>query len=69
MTDQISYDEVFVSNSAFYSSSHGTVQGSVLGPVPFSLFIRPLYELEELTTYPDDNYIREENGNLNKIRA
>jgi hypothetical protein len=64
LTDQINYVKSNGSNYAFYSSNHGTVQGSVLGAVLFSLFIRLYNELEELATYPDDNYIREENGNL-----
>ena len=41
-------------------------QGSVLGPVLFSIFIRPIYEIEALTTYADDNYIGAENKILAK---
>ena len=35
-----------------------------MGPVLFSIFIRPLYDLETLTTYADDNYIKSENRSL-----
>lgn len=38
-------------------SDSGTMQGSVLGLIIFSLFIRPIYDVENLTTYADDNYI------------
>lgn len=35
----------------------GTVQGSVLGPVLFSIFIRPMFDIEDLYSYADDSYI------------
>jgi hypothetical protein len=44
-------------NSMVLSSDIGTVQGSILGPVMYALFIRPLYHLEKLATFPDDNYV------------
>lgn len=37
---------------------YGTPQGSVLGPVMFSLYVRPLLEqIDNLKMYADDNYI------------
>ena len=44
-------------NSIVRSVDNGTVQGSILGPVLYALFIRPLYDIENLTTFADDNYI------------
>ena len=40
-----------------------------MGPVLFSLFIRPLYEIEDLVTYSDDNNVDEENPILKKAIA
>ena len=34
----------------------GTIQGSILGPVLYALFIRPLYKIQKITTFADDNY-------------
>ena len=34
----------------------GTVQGSVLGPVLYAIFISPLFDLEDLSAFADDNY-------------
>ena len=52
--------------SAFFNCDHGTLQGSVLGPVLFSLFIRPLYDMEELLTYADDSYFGESDVDVKK---
>jgi hypothetical protein len=34
-----------------------TIQGSILGPILYALFIRPLYKITNVTTFADDNYI------------
>ena len=35
----------------------GTVQGSILGPILYAIFVSPLFDLTKLTLYADDNYI------------
>ena len=57
LSERICYVEAGGNVSSFFECNHGTIQGSVLGPVLFSLFIRPLYDIEKLLTYADDNYI------------
>ena len=52
-----SYVEVRNCCSQYYDSNCGTVQGSILGPVLFSLFVSPLLEKEDLISYADDNYL------------
>jgi hypothetical protein len=42
-------------NSKVLNSDIGTVQGSILGPILYALFIRHLYNLENLTTFAEDN--------------
>ena len=58
------YVEVGEQVSAFFDCNHGTLQGSVLGPVLFCLFIRPLYDIEDLITYADDNYFGESDADM-----
>jgi hypothetical protein len=67
LQDRMSYVEVRGSSSYMRNSDSGTVQGSVLGPILFSIFIRPIYDLEELTTYADDNYVMKESSDLKEV--
>ena len=43
-------------NSTLYDVLLGTVQGSVLGPVLYALFIAPSFDLEEMSAFADDNF-------------
>jgi hypothetical protein len=43
--------------SQYFDSNDGTVQGSILGPILFSLFVSPLLEKEDVMSYADDNYL------------
>jgi hypothetical protein len=56
--------EVRNSCSEYFDSDEGTVQGSILGPVLFSLFMSPLLVKEDLISYVDDSYLIR--GNKNK---
>ena len=66
--DVISLIEVWLKNRSFYVSLDGensilfdlllgTVQGSILGPILYALYISPLFDLEFMLTFADDNYI------------
>ena len=52
-------------NSPICETNIGTIQGSILGPVLYALYIRPLYDNEKITTFADDNYIIERHQNKN----
>ena len=43
-------------NSLMFDVLHGTVQGSVLGPVLYAIFVSPMFDLEDMSSFADDNY-------------
>ena len=59
------YVEANGHNSYILKTTIGTIQGSILGPILYALFIRPLYNLEKITTFADDNYAVESHKNKN----
>jgi endonuclease/exonuclease/phosphatase family metal-dependent hydrolase len=61
LRDRQCYVEVRNCCSQYFSSDVGTVQGSILGPILFSLFISPLLEKEDLISYADDSYLVKSN--------
>ena len=44
-------------NSYVHGLSVGMVQGFILGPILFSLFVSPLLDLAKITLFADDNYL------------
>ena len=57
LTDREFYVEVDGSCSAIFGSGTGTIQGSVLGPVLYAIFVSPLFDLTEITNFADDNFV------------
>ena len=53
--------------SALFDSNVGTIQGSVLGPILYALFVSPLFDLTQLTNFADDNFYLEWNTNLARL--
>jgi hypothetical protein len=56
LKDRAAFVEVSVDRSMLYDINIGTVQGSILGPVLFSLFVSPVFELRNIVAYADDTY-------------
>ena len=44
-------------NSVLYDLLLGTVQGSILGPVLYAIFVSPLFDLDFMLAFADDNFI------------
>ena len=49
------------------SCDTGTIQGSRLGPILYTIFVSPLFDLEKMTNYADDNFIIRSENNLFKL--
>ena len=56
LRDRAAFVEVSVDRSMLYKVNIGTVQGSILGPVLFSLFVSPMFGLNNIVAYADDTY-------------
>ena len=50
------YVQVGDDTSALFDSDIGTIQGSVLGPILYALFVSPLFDLADITNFADDNF-------------
>ena len=56
LTDRYFYVSLDGDNSYVRDCNVGTVQGSILGPILYSIFVSPLLDLTSLTLFADDNY-------------
>jgi len=68
LKDRRAYVEIGQDTSIFFNVDDGTIQGSVLGPVLFAIFIRPLLQMTGILAYADDNYIAEVSDNINDLK-
>ena len=67
LTERKLYVELSGISSYLYDSDDGTVQGSVLGPILYGIFVSPLFDLTPLTNFADDNFVIEFNSQINAL--
>ena len=76
--DVINLIRIWLKNRLFYvdingktswikSSDSGTIQGSRLGPILYAIYVSPLFDLEKMTNYADDNFIIKSNKVLSRL--
>jgi len=68
LTDRTGYVECGSEVSEFFKITYGTVQGSVLGPVLFSIYIAPMLEKFDATAYADDSYLIRGENNITDLK-
>ena len=56
LKERLFYVNVSDLNSNFFQINSGTIQGSILGPILFAIFVAPLYEITKLSNFADDNF-------------
>ena len=64
LTDRSFYVTIDGKNSTLYDLLLGTVQGSILGPVLYAMFVCPLFDLVKMSGFADDNYVINWNKDL-----
>ena len=67
LTERKFYVELDGQVSHILESEDGTIQGSVLGPILYAIFVSPLFDLANLTNFADDNFILEFNSKINDL--
>ena len=67
LKDRFFYVDVDGNSSFIHCSDVGTVQGSILGPILYAIFVSPLFDLAKMTLFADDNYILEWNKCLARL--
>ena len=55
-------------NSTLYDVLLGTVQGSVLGLVLFAIFISPIFDLDDVSAFADNNYVIKTNKDTGLLK-
>ena len=45
-----------VSHPVFYKIKYGTIQGSVVGPILYAIYVAPLFDLTDLSNFADNNF-------------
>jgi len=68
LKDRKAYVEIGGESSEFFDVPEGTVQGSVLGPVLFAIFIAPMFDIIKATSYADDSYLSEFDQSLGELK-
>ena len=72
LTDRSAYTEVDGICSQHFPIPYGTVQGSVLGPILFAIFISPAFDLFDentLNSFADDSYMVQTGKSENVVIA
>lgn len=57
LMDRLVYVTVNGKESCLIDLSIGTVQGSILGPILYAVFVSPLFDLTKLTNFADDIHV------------
>lgn len=57
LEDRCFYVSIDGKNSILIELVCGTVQGSILGPILYAIYVSPLFDLHNLTNFADDNFI------------
>ena len=57
LTDRSFYVCINGKNSMLVELICGTVQGSILGPILYAIYVSALFDLHNLTNFADDNFV------------
>ena len=61
------YVDIKGETSYIKMSESGIIQGSQLGPIPYAIYVSPLFDIAKMTNYADDNFFIVSNENLEQL--
>jgi hypothetical protein len=61
------YVELDGKSLEIFDSKDGTIQGSVLGPILFAIFVSPLFDISSWTNFATDNFVLEFNTQVDTL--
>ncbi len=64
LKNRLYYVSIEGNNSTFYDLLLGTDQGSILGPILYAIFTSPLFDVEDMLRFADDNFIPRSDSSL-----
>ena len=67
LTNRTYYVSTKGTNSYIRLSDIGTIQGSILGPFLYAIYVAPIQDLYEITMFADDKYPLASNHNLERL--
>ena len=67
LTNRLFYVSVDGEDSCLTASETGTIQGSILGPILYAIFVSPLFDLQKMSNYADDNFVVRWNRCINAL--
>jgi hypothetical protein len=67
LRNRLFYVSIHGSNSIKFDLLLGTVKGSILGPVLYVIFVAPLFDIADLSSFADDTYIPRWNSSLESL--
>ena len=67
LTDRTYYVTAKGNNSYIRLSNIGTIQGSILGPFLYAIYVSPIQDLQKITMFADDNFPLLSNSNLTNL--
>jgi hypothetical protein len=68
LTDRLYFVDINGKCSMYFDLESGTIQGSILGPFLYAIFVSPLFDLTKLTSFADDNQIIGWNACLSTLK-
>ena len=69
LKERMYYVEIDGKVSKFYNITHETIQGSILGPILYAIYVSPLFDITNLSNFADDNYALTWNKNIENTIA